>query len=189
MNICKILSILVLLLSATITRASITGTISGIVTDPTGAVIPNVEVTAINVDTGVEHKVRTNSAGFYAFSDLPVGSYEIVVSQSGFREFRQIGLSIHANSDIRVDAKLQVGDTKQTVTVSSSAVQIETTSTQMGEVITGSSVAAMPLNGRSYTDLLALQPGVVPQNTGEYSAFAPSGELNPGNLSMSGQRE
>ncbi len=151
--------------------------------------MPDVQVTAINRDTGVQHTVRTNSSGFYTFPELPVGNYDVVITQSGFREFRQTGLVIHNNSALRVDAKLEVGETKQSITVSSSSVQVETISTQMGEVITGSSMTAMPLNGRAYTDLLALQPGVVPTNTGEYLDFSPSGELNPGNLSMSGQRE
>ncbi len=189
-NPCFWLVMAVLLVSMSgIAGADINGGISGVVTDPSGAVMPDVQVTAINRDTGVQHTVRTNSSGFYTFPELPVGNYDVVITQSGFREFRQTGLVIHNNSALRVDAKLEVGETKQSITVSSSSVQVETISTQMGEVITGSSMTAMPLNGRAYTDLLALQPGVVPTNTGEYLDFSPSGELNPGNLSMSGQRE
>jgi hypothetical protein len=190
-NSCALLTIVVLSLFGTqIARADINGTISGIVTDPSGAVMSGVQVAALNTDTGVEHTVQTNSAGFYSFPALPVGKYDIVVRQSGFSEFRQTGLTIDANSAVRVDVKLQVGATKQSITVSSAAVQVETTSTQMGEVITSSSMTSMPLNGRSYTDLLALQPGVIPRSTGEYgSGFSPSGDLNPGNLSVSGQRE
>jgi len=180
---------LLLVLLSPIARADVNGSISGVVTDPSGAVIANVQVTAVNMATGVQHTVRTNSAGFYSFPELPVGNYDIVVDQSGFKEYRQSGLVIHTNSALRIDARLQVGETKQSITVSSSSLQVETVSTQMGEVITGSSMTAMPLNGRAYTDLLALQPGVVPVNTGEYQSFAPSGELNPGNLSMSGMRE
>ncbi|HXY10968.1 MAG TPA: carboxypeptidase regulatory-like domain-containing protein [Terriglobales bacterium] len=181
--------VLLLVLLSRLAGADINGSIAGVVTDPSGAVVPNVPVTAVNKDTGVEQTVRTNNAGFYSFPELPVGTYELVIDQTGFKEFRQSGLVIHNNSALRIDAKLQVGETKQSITVLSSSVQVETVSTQMGEVITGSSMTAMPLNGRAYTDLLALQPGVVPLNTSEYQSFAPSGELNPGNLSMSGMRE
>ena len=169
---------------------SITGSISGIVTDPSAASVPQAQVIAVNTLTGVQRAVRTDSAGFYSFPDLPVGNYDIVVRQAGFKEFRQTGFVVNDNSAIRADVRLEVGATKQTVTISTTAVRVETNSTQMGEVVTGSAMTAIPLNGRSYTDLLALQPGVVPVSTGEYDAgFSPSGTLNPGNLSVSGQRE
>jgi hypothetical protein len=123
-----------------IARADINGSVSGIVTDPSGAVIRGVQVRAVNTSTGVEHAIRTDSAGFYSFPELIVGKYDIVVRQAGFKEFRQIGLIIDANSAIRVDVRLQVGEMRETVTVSSTAVQVETTNTQMGEVITSSSI-------------------------------------------------
>ena len=96
-----------------------------------------------------------------------------------------------------MDASLAIGERTDTVTVSESAAQVETVDTQMGEVITGKQMTAVPLNGRSYTDLLALQSGVVPvtsltsdttQDVG-VSAFSPSGDLNPGTISINGQRE
>ena len=190
MNSCKMLAIFLVLLAATIAVASITGTISGIVTDPAGAVVSDAKVTATNVLTGVERTITTDAKGFYSFLALPLGTYTISVHRDGFKDFQQKEIVIDANSSIRVDAKLQVGAVQQQVVVSSTAVQVETTNTQMGEVITGSSMTSIPLNGRSFTDLLALQPGVVPQSTGEYgSGFNPSGDLNAGNLSVSGQRE
>ena len=104
---------------------------------------------------------------------------------------------VDVNSALLVDAVLELGERSETVTVNESAVQAETASTQLGDVITAANVAALPLNGRSYTDLLALQPGVVPvttitsltvQGLGQ-SVFSPSGDLNPGTLSINGQRE
>jgi Carboxypeptidase regulatory-like domain len=179
-----------LLLSGTAALASITGTISGIVTDPGGAVVTGASVKATNVQTAVEQTITTDAKGFYSFPALPIGTYTIDVQHPGFKNFEQKDIVIDANSVIRADAKLQVGAVQQQVTVSTTAVQVETTSTQMGEVITGESMTSIPLNGRSFTDLLALQPGVVPQSTGEYGAgFSPSGDLNPGNLSVSGMRE
>ena len=104
---------------------------------------------------------------------------------------------LDVNSALLVDAMLELGERSETVTVNESAVQVETASTQLGDVITAANVAALPLNGRSYTDLLALQPGVLPATTitsltvqglGQ-SVFSPSGDLNPGTLSINGQRE
>lgn len=166
------------------------GTISGVVKDPSGAVVVSAKVVARNSGTGISYAASTDSAGFYSFSDLPVGQYTIEVTQQGFKHHLVKGLTIDANSALRVDVTLEIGTAQETVTVSSAAVQVETVNTQMGEVITGSSMTSIPLNGRSFTDLLALQPGVVPESTGEYGAgFSPSGDLNPGNLSVSGQRE
>ena len=190
MNSCKMLAMFLVLLFATLALASITGTISGIVTDPAGAVIPDATVQAVNLQTGVQHTVKTDSKGFYSFAALPIGTYSVTVRRGGFNDFQVTNLVIDADSALRIDAKLQVGAVRQEVTVTGTAVHAETESTQMGEVITGSSMTSIPLNGRSYTDLLALQPGVVPQSTHEYdSGFNPSGDLNPGNLSVSGQRE
>ena len=181
--------IAVLWVSGQICWSSVGGSISGLVRDTSGAVIPHAEVVAIDAATGVSHTLRTDAAGFYSFTALPIGVYQVRVRQQGFREFVQTGLMINANSALRVDATLQVGEETQTVTVSATAVHVETTSTQMGEVIGSTKITTVPLNGRSYTDLLALQPGVVPLNSGEYGSPAVSGDLNPGNLSVSGQRE
>jgi hypothetical protein len=109
-----------MLSSAPAARADINGKISGIVTDPSVAVVPGVQVVAREKQTGVEHSVETNGAGFYSFAELPVGQYDVIIRQPGFREFPQTALVIHANSAIRVDVRLQVGDTSR---VSPSRVQ------------------------------------------------------------------
>ncbi|HEV2425187.1 MAG TPA: carboxypeptidase regulatory-like domain-containing protein [Terriglobia bacterium] len=182
--------LLLVLLAASAAFASVTGSISGTVKDSSGAVIPGVAVKALNTQTGVSQTLTTDAEGFYAFPSLSVGRYQIEVRRTGFKDYRQMGLAVDVNTALRVDVTLQVGSATQEVTVSSATVHVETQNTQMGEVIGGASITAMPLNGRSYTDLLALQPGVAPQSTGEYGAgFSPSGDLNPGNLSVSGQRE
>ncbi len=169
--------------------ASVTGSISGIVTDESGAVIAGAEITARGLETGIERSVHTDEKGFYSFLALPVGTYTVSVRKNGFKEFQQTGIAISANSAVRVDARLQVGGVHEEVTISSSAVRVETTNTQMGEVIGSTKMESLPLNGRSYTDLLALQPGVAPESSGEYTPLSPSGNLNAGSLSVSGQRE
>jgi hypothetical protein len=118
----------------------------------------------------------------------------MLIGKPGFSHYQQTGLVINVNSALRVDATLQVGAVTEQVKVLSAALHVETTSTQQGEVITGTHMTSLPLNGRSYTDLLALQPGVAPLASGEYitysnSANPVSGSLNAGGLSINGQRE
>lgn len=128
---------------------------------------------------------------------MPVGRYDITIESAGFRPYRQAGVVLDVNSALLIDAKLEVGEQTQEVLVEEAAVHVETSDTQMGEVISGKKMTAVPLNGRSYTDLLSLQPGVVPatsltsdtqQDLG-VSALSPSGGLNPGTISINGQRE
>jgi hypothetical protein len=180
---------LLLVLASPFARASVTGSISGTVTDPTGAIIPGVSVVALDTDTGIQTSTQTNAAGFYNFPALPTGHYEIRITETGFEEYRQTGLVIDVNTALRIDATMKVGSVNQEVSVTSTAVHVETTNTQMGEVIGNTKMTTLPLNGRSYTDLLALQPGVAPSSSGEGSGMAVSGNLDPGALSVSGQRE
>jgi hypothetical protein len=184
-----VLSSAVCMFTALCAYGDVTGRISGVARDTSGAVIPGVAVTAVNTQTGIQSRTVTNGSGFYAFPALPVGTYDVSFQRSGFRVYRVTGLVINVNSVLRVDATLQVGAVKQQVTVSSTTLHVDTARTELGEVITGSHMIAMPLNGRSYTDLMALQPGVNPESSGEYSVQSPSGGLNPGNVSVSGQRE
>jgi hypothetical protein len=180
-----------------VTRADVGGAVSGTVKDPSGAVIPKAIVTVTNTGTGVRQAVTTNGTGAYSFPGLAVGHYDLDIAARGFRPYRRTAIAIDADSALLVDAVLEVGPNQEAVTAYESPVQIETASTQMGEVITTEKVTALPLNGRSYTDLLALQPGVLPvttitsstvQGLGQ-SVFSPSGDLNPGALSINGQRE
>lgn len=178
-------------------HADIGGGITGNVMDRGGSVIPGANVSAINLDTGVKQVVATNRAGVYSISNLPVGRYDVVITAPGFRPYRRVGVVLDVSELLVVDAILELGAQSETITVNESAVQVETSNTQLGNVINGAHIEAMPLNGRSYTDLLALQPGVVPTTTitsltvqglGQ-SVFSPSGDLNPGILSINGQRE
>ncbi len=179
-------------------RADTVGSISGTVTDQSGAVIPDTTVTALNLDTTVQQTTKTNANGFYNFTALPVGRYEIEVIREGFEPYKRTGLVLDVNSQLRADITLSMGGQTEEVVVSDTAVHVETESTQVGQVVTGDVMAAVALNGRSFTDLMALQPGIVPMSTqtpdsvvmaGASVAIAPSGGLNAGNQSISGQRE
>jgi hypothetical protein len=185
---------LFLFLAIGLTWASIAGSISGLVTDSSGAVIAGAKVIATDTQTGVQTTVTTDAKGFYSLPALPVGTYDLQVSQIGFKTYTETGLVINANSALRVDATLSVGTINEKIEVRTDAVHVEAESTQMGEVITGKTMTAVPLNGRAYTDLLALQPGVSPYNatdtgTGGIGDRPVDGGLNSGNQSVNGQRE
>ncbi len=185
-------------LAAVSAFGSVTGSIVGTVTDTTGSVIPGATVDALNVDTGVKTSTKTNGDGSYSLPDLPVGHYNIQIEAKGFSELKETGVVLDVNTALRVNAKLEVGSVNQQLEVSANAVQVDTISTQLGEVIGSRSMTSLPLNGRSFTDLLALQPGVVPTSTESLSSGStnglngysqpPSGGLDNGTLSISGAR-
>jgi Carboxypeptidase regulatory-like domain/TonB dependent receptor len=173
------------------------GRVSGTVRDASNAVIPKASIKATNTQTGAEQQMLTDGKGAYSFPELPVGTYEVVIEHQGFKSYRRRGITLDADTSLTVDAVLEVGEASEAVTVIESAVQVKTSDTEMGEVISGKTMTTMPLNGRSYTDLIPLQPGVVPvssitsstvQDVGA-SALSPSGGLNPGTISINGQRE
>ena len=151
------------------------GRVSGTVKDVSNAVVQDGTVKAANIDTGVLQQVKTNDRGFYSFPDLPIGRYNIMIEKAGFKSYERTGITLDANSALTIDAVLEIAQQEQSVTVSENTVQVETSSTQMGEVIGSTKMAAVPLNGRSYTDLLALQPGVVPANSVTASTVSDAG--------------
>ena len=173
------------------------GSITGSVTDSSLAAMPGVAVSARNAETGVRLTASTDESGFYAFPSLSAGHYVLEVEQSGFDLFRKSGLEVGAGAALRVDIELIVQARVEVVTVSEAAAQIDTASTQIGNLVRASQMTGIPVNGRGFTDLLALQPGVIPASSQQPNAVVmsgctsapPSGELNPGNLSVSGQRE
>jgi Carboxypeptidase regulatory-like domain/TonB dependent receptor len=181
--------------------AGVTASISGTVRDPSGAAIVGATVTATNTGTGIKQTQNTNGQGFYSFQSLPLGSYTIDVQQKGFRTYRQTDITLDVNDALTVDATLQVGQTAEKIEVAAESLHVDTISSQMGEVIEGKEMTDVPLVKRSYTDLLALQPGVAAtpsQITGAYAGpfisagFAVplvSGDLNSGALSVNGMRE
>jgi len=177
--------------------AGTTGSISGTITDPSGSVIPGAALTVTNNSQGIRTKTVSDAKGVFAFPSLPVGQYTLLAEAQGFRPQRR-SLTIDVDSVVKVDLSLSLAERIDEVTVSESEVRVEAASTQLGEVVSGRSMTAVALNGRSFTDLLALQPGIVPATTqlpdsivmaGASVAIPPSGTLNAGNQSISGQRE
>ena len=161
-------------------NADVTGSILGTVTDTSSAIIQGVRVTATNVDLNLAKETTTDASGQYRILALPVGRYKIEAAFAGFRTFVQTGIVLSVNDQRRVDVVLQVGEAQQEVSVNAEALQVESTNTQLGEVIEQKKIVELPLNGRGYLDLLGLQPGVAPGGT--------RGE-GPGTVSVNGQRE
>jgi hypothetical protein len=189
--------LLVALLPLTSLWGGVGGSLSGTVSDPHNLPISGAKVTASNTATNLRRVVATGSDGFYSFPDLAVGTYGLAVEQNGFRTFRATNLVIDTNSALRLDVPLLLGARSEQIAVTASATHVETVDTQLGEVVSGTKIAAVPLNGRSFTDLLALQPGVAPSTTitgtsiqaAGAAILSPSGDLNPGTISINGQRE
>jgi Carboxypeptidase regulatory-like domain len=176
-----------LLLAASAVWADVSGSISGSVKDPSGAAIANASVVAVNLETGVQRTAQTDANGAYSVLALQVGRYRLIVTQAGFEKYEVKDIVVDANSSLRFDISLAVGSVNETVEVGSSGVQVETINTYLGDVIKSQSMEELPLNGRSYTDLLGLQPGVAPASAATvHNGF--SGDV-VGAISVSGSRE
>ena len=191
------LCFVLLILWPVATLASVGGRISGTVKDQFTSVIPHASVFIREVNTGLAFRATADGSGHFTFPVLPVGRYEMEVEASGFRKYHRSDITLDTNAALNLDAVLEVGSVAQTVNVSDNALHVETVSTQLGEVITSRQMTAVPLDGRSYTDLLSLQAGVAPatsitsntvQDVGA-TVLNPSGDLNPGTISVNGQRE
>jgi hypothetical protein len=169
---------------------------SGVVADPSGAVVPGAHVLIHNTGTGLEQTATTDEQGWYELL-LPAGTYRLTAEATGFGRTQKDGLVLGPTAPLRADVTLTLATERETVEVTENGTQVNTTTTQVGEGISTDKMTAVPLNGRSYTDLLALQTGVVPASSAQSNAVVmsgctstpPSGDLNPGDMSVSGQRE
>ena len=196
------MSVLFLVCSAASLWAAANGSLSGTIRDPSGAVVPGAAVTLINTALKTEFSAISDGRGFYSFPTVPVGHYDLTVAAAGFKTQEKKNLTVDTDAVLKIDVALQIGQRSETVTVvateAATEAQVDTMATNLGELVTGNQMTSLPLNGRSYTDLLADQPGVAPISTllpnsvimaGVTGGLSPSGDLNPGNLSIDGQRE
>jgi len=153
-----ILSILVL--SVTLAQSP-TGTISGIVQDPSGRAIPDAEIIVVNDLTGVQYPTKTNSEGIYVVTNLPPGPYRLQVSKLGFRTLIKPDLILNVQDELAISFTLPVGSVSETVTIEAGAPIVNTQNAAVSTVIDRNFVESLPLNGRSFNTLLQLTPGVV----------------------------
>ncbi len=186
-----ILVVVLVLLLPGMLLADVTGSILGVVHDPSKAVVKGAQVTVTNTQTNLSQQTVTGDDGSYRFLALPVGNYTVTVTTPGFQQFNATDIVLKVNDELRIDIALRVGNVKEEMSVAADAVQVETENTQLGDVIDSKKMLALPLNGRSYLDLLGLQAGVAPTTAGTIGGDRPvSGYLsNAGNVSVNGQRE
>lgn len=152
--------------SAQVSTASINGTVR----DASGSVVPQATVVLKNVGTGIELRSTTNDAGVYAFLNLLPGDYTLEASQQGFRTARVSQFTLVVNQTATYDFTLEVGSIEQSVTVEAMGAEVQSSTAELGAVVSRQQVVDLPLNGRNFTQLLALTPGVAPisvsQNAG-----------------------
>ena len=193
------LLVLALFMSHTALAQTGSGRIAGSVKDGTGAVISGSSVSLTNTATGVTQTTTSNGEGIFNFPVVSIGQYELDVTANGFTPYKQTGeIKIDVNTSLTIDVTLQVAQAAQTVMVTEGSAEVHTTDTQIGQTIASKQVVDIPLNGRSYTDLLAVQAGVTPVTTsgagnsssgGGFGTVPAAGEANTGQFSIHGQRE
>ena len=139
----------------------ITGQIRGILTHPSGAVVPIATVTVTNTDRNqVLRTLQTSSAGEYVAPLLPVGRYSVTVEATGFKRFSRTGIILNVSDRLAVDVALETGATSETVTVEAAPLEDNLQNAAVEGLITGTQVRELPLNDRNYEQLITLQPGV-----------------------------
>ena len=166
------------------------GTLSGTITDPSGAAVPKAQVLIKNSATGVTRTIETNAEGFYSAANLLPGAYEVAVSATGFNTGVKTGITINVGSEPVFSMTLQVGSVSNRVEVTTEAPTIQLTSSDISATVSATTVRELPLNGRSWTDLAALQPGVDTIHTQpDFSTGADRGNRGFGQqLTISGAR-
>lgn len=135
--------------------------ITGLATDSSGAVLPQVKITVTNEQTGMTWNAMTSGAGKYTVTGLPVGVYTVAASRQGFRTGQQSGISLSVGETARADFKLMVGSVAQTVTVKANTVSVNTVTASQTQLVNSRQIANLPLNGRNFTEFLTLNAGTV----------------------------
>ena len=151
-----------------------TGSISGQVTDPSDKVIPGVTVTLENVSEGVKFTAKTNNSGFYSFSSLPVGAYDITISQDSFKTTVIRNVQVQVGQNTASNAKLELGNLTESVTVTAEQPLMHTTESTNSTVLTETLIDNLPLSGRRYTDFVLLAPNVTAD--GDFGLVAMAGQ-------------
>ena len=168
--------------------AQVSAVLSGTITDQSGAVVPSATVTATNTETGAVRETVADGVGHYQISSLPVGQYQIDAKKSGFQETVRTGVELAVNQSATVDLTLQVGESSQQVAVKGDAPIVAVSTTDASGVISQLQVQDLPLNGRSFDELLTLNPGVVNFTWEKTGGVGVSNSTNGNNFAVDGNR-
>ncbi len=184
----RILVACVLLASSSLVAQTFRGTILGTVTDASGAVVSGANILVKNVNTGLERSTQTSADGSYAVPELPLGSYTVTISQTGFQTSVTSNVVVDVATERRVDAQLKTGQVSERVEVSGEDLsQVNTTSAELGGTITSDTIENLPVNGRDYTKLIYLNPGVsgspdqISDSPGSFGTFSMNGSRGRAN--------
>jgi len=176
------------LLPVFLAAQTINGLITGVVTDSTGAILPDAQVSATNVGTGLNRATSSNASGEYILPQLPPGLYKLNVSKDGFASVSRDNVQLQVNQSVTLSFRLGVGSTVQTVEVTGTPPQLNTTSATLSNIVSHKETVGLPLNGREFTQLTLLTPGAAPVQNGQQGSFTVSlgaGGISP---SVNGQR-
>jgi hypothetical protein len=152
--------------------------VSGTVTDPTGAVVPNAKITAVHIETSVFTTTLADAAGVYTFASLPPGAYRFSAENSGFQKYVVNDFQLEVGAKVTLNLSLPVGNNVDTIEVQAEAAQVGLATSTVGNVVTGRKILELPLAGRNAIDLLRTQPGVTGSNGGQNFDGARVGSLN-----------
>jgi hypothetical protein len=153
--------LMAIILFPAVLRAQVSGgTLSGTITDPSGRAVPQAQIVIKNVATGVERTVTTNADGFYNAVNLLAGEYQVTITATGFNTEVKTGITMNVGAQQSFDLAMHVGTVSHTVQVTTEAPAVQVTSSEISATVNATTVRELPLNGRSWTDLAALQPGV-----------------------------
>jgi hypothetical protein len=141
-------------------RGQAVGEIVGTVTDQSGAVVPNVKITAVQTTTSLTRNTVSSAQGTYTLAQLPVGSYDVTAEAPGFKAAKSAGITLNVSQQRELDFTLSLAGAEQTVEVTAAPPLVTTTNGSLGGLVTGEQVQALPLNGRAITNLVMLQPGL-----------------------------
>jgi hypothetical protein len=169
-------------------HAQVSASITGTVTDPSGAPVPSAGVQTKNLETGAIRNSATDDAGRYLVLALPVGEYEVRITKSGFRDAIRSGIHLVVGEVASVDLRLQVGAVKSEVTVTDDAPMVSTSTADISGLVGEQAVKDLPLNGRSYDLLLTLNPGIVNFTSQKTGGTGISNSSTANNFSVSGNR-
>lgn len=179
-------AVVALFAAITVNAQQITGNLRGTINDPTGAVVPSAAIMARQVETGLMRTAISDRDGGYLFAELPVGHYRLEVTAKGFQKYVQAGISLDVNQTAVVAIRLIVGLETQKVEVNADAALVQNTVSSLGQTVMQREILDLPLDGRNFSQLGVLQPGVVPLTPGLLQAGGPARE-NEG-YAVDGQR-